>query len=240
MADFNAQDRRNIHIGDTVDIVLKKDQPTGKLTRGEVGRILTNSQQHHRGIKVMLTDGQVGRVQHIISASAEEWDLYSADRVIIGECRRGDAIPEGKYHLVVHVWLQNSRGQLLISQRAESRPTDPLMWECVGGSVLKGENSYQGAIREVMEEVGVDLRASNGIVVHRLIRPKLYDMVDVWLFHYDGNVDLQRASTDEVVQCRWMEAQDVLSMLDTGKMVRSLEYFADIIMRGGKDGTNTN
>lgn len=58
--------RADIKPGMTVDIVLKKDQPTGKLTRGVVGRILTNSADHHRGIKVMLTDGQVGRVQHII------------------------------------------------------------------------------------------------------------------------------------------------------------------------------
>jgi len=46
-----------------VDIVLKADQPTGKLTRGIVKRILTNSPTHPRGIKVMLEDGQVGRVQ---------------------------------------------------------------------------------------------------------------------------------------------------------------------------------
>ena len=58
--------RADIKPGMTVDIVLKKDQPTGKVTRGVVGRILTNSADHHRGIKVMLTDGQVGRVQHII------------------------------------------------------------------------------------------------------------------------------------------------------------------------------
>jgi 8-oxo-dGTP pyrophosphatase MutT (NUDIX family) len=36
------------------------------------------------------------------------------------------------------------------------------MWECVGGSVVKGEESLQGAIREVKEEVGVDLELSNG------------------------------------------------------------------------------
>lgn len=58
--------RSDIHIGATVDIVLKKDQPTGKLTRGKVGRILTHSPEHWRGIKVMLQDGQVGRVQKII------------------------------------------------------------------------------------------------------------------------------------------------------------------------------
>ena len=52
--------------GLTVDIVLKKDQPTGKRTRGVVGRLLTNKSYHPRGIKVMLEDGQVGRVQHIV------------------------------------------------------------------------------------------------------------------------------------------------------------------------------
>jgi uncharacterized repeat protein (TIGR03833 family) len=57
--------RANIKIGIEVDIVLKKDQPTGKLTHGKVARILTGDSSHHRGIKVMLEDGQVGRVQKI-------------------------------------------------------------------------------------------------------------------------------------------------------------------------------
>lgn len=47
-------------------VVLKKDQPTGRLTEGYVKDILTNSSYHPRGIKVRLTDGQVGRVQKIL------------------------------------------------------------------------------------------------------------------------------------------------------------------------------
>jgi uncharacterized repeat protein (TIGR03833 family) len=58
--------RSHIKPGLEVDIVLKKDQPTGKLTRGFVKDILTSSSTHHRGIKVRLQDGQVGRVQHIV------------------------------------------------------------------------------------------------------------------------------------------------------------------------------
>ena len=61
----NNQIRSCIKPGASVLIVLKKDQPTGKLTHGIVDRILTNSTYHPRGIKVMLTDGQVGRVQII-------------------------------------------------------------------------------------------------------------------------------------------------------------------------------
>jgi uncharacterized repeat protein (TIGR03833 family) len=62
---MDGTNRNNIKIGVEVDIVLKKDQPTGKLTHGKVARILTSSLNHHRGIKVMLEDGQVGRVQKI-------------------------------------------------------------------------------------------------------------------------------------------------------------------------------
>ena len=63
--------RRNIHLGDTVDIVMKRDQRTGKLTRGFVKDILTNSPTHPHGIKVRLQSGQVGRVQTIIKLGTE-------------------------------------------------------------------------------------------------------------------------------------------------------------------------
>jgi len=59
----DGRQRRNISPGDKVRIVLKNDQRTGKLTDGIVKDILTNSSTHPHGIKVRLTDGQVGRVQ---------------------------------------------------------------------------------------------------------------------------------------------------------------------------------
>jgi len=65
---MNGQERKNIRAGLVVDIVLKQDQRTGKLTRGVVKDILTNSPRHPHGIKVRLVDGQVGRVQAIIGA----------------------------------------------------------------------------------------------------------------------------------------------------------------------------
>ena len=61
--------RENVHPGDTVDIVQKIDQRTGKLTRGVVKYILTNSPSHPHGIKVRLQTGQVGRVQAIITVA---------------------------------------------------------------------------------------------------------------------------------------------------------------------------
>ncbi|MGE6755858.1 YwbE family protein [Rossellomorea sp. NPDC071047] len=63
---MSGQQRSNVKQGLEVDIVLKKDQRTNKLTRGIVKDILTNSPNHPHGIKVRLEDGQVGRVKNII------------------------------------------------------------------------------------------------------------------------------------------------------------------------------
>jgi uncharacterized repeat protein (TIGR03833 family) len=64
---MDGRDRRNIRPGLTVDIVLKKDQGSGRLTRGVVRDILTKSANHPHGIKVRLVDGQVGRVKKILN-----------------------------------------------------------------------------------------------------------------------------------------------------------------------------
>ncbi|MGM7634537.1 YwbE family protein [Bacillus sp. Hm123] len=63
---MNGQNRKDIQPGLEVNIVLKKDQRTGKKTRGIVKDILTNSSFHPHGIKVRIEDGQVGRVQDIL------------------------------------------------------------------------------------------------------------------------------------------------------------------------------
>ncbi len=60
--------RKNIRAGLKVAVVLKQDQRTGKRTVGIVKDLLTNSANHPHGIKVRLTDGQVGRVQEILDS----------------------------------------------------------------------------------------------------------------------------------------------------------------------------
>ena len=63
---MNGQNRADIYPGLEVDIILKKDQRSGKRTRGFVKDLLTSSAHHSRGIKVRLENGQVGRVIEII------------------------------------------------------------------------------------------------------------------------------------------------------------------------------
>lgn len=161
----------------------------------------------------------------------ELWDLYTRDRKPTGETHvRGEKLPADRYHLVVHVWLKNRKGQYLISQRAADRPTHPLFWECVGGSVLQGESSLQGALREVKEEVGVDLDAANGRLLFTKIRDSVdstsyHDILDVWLFEYDGEAHLSRALTDEVAQTRWLSPVQIRELYTAHQLVGTLSYF---------------
>lgn len=164
----------------------------------------------------------------------EKWDLYTKYRQLTGmECIRGGKIPEGLYHLTVHVWIRNGRGEYLMAQRSASRPTFPLMWECVGGSVLKGESSIDGALREVKEEVGLDLERNAGRLLFTKIRGgkvqykgKAYDdIMDVWLFTYDGELRLDDAETDEVSDCKWMTVSDICKLYSDKKLVGTLDYF---------------
>ena len=143
---------------------------------------------------------------------------------------RGEQLPIDGYHLVVHVWIRNSKGEYLISQRSANRPTHPLMWECVDGSVVKGEDSLQGALREAKEEIGIDLLPEKGQVVLSDIKKIEFGkvankIVDVWLFDYDGEVDLGNATTDEVAQVAWMNREQIKELFEHNMFVDTLEYF---------------
>lgn len=168
----------------------------------------------------------------------EKWDLYTKYREKTGkEHIRGEKIPRGFYHLVVHVWIRNRKGEYLISQRSAGRPTFPLMWECVGGSVWMGESSIDGALREVKEEVGLDLPPGTGKLLFTRIRgtdvkcecKEWNDIMDVWLFEYNGGLHLEDATTDEVADCKWMTVSEIRKLYEDNRFVPALDYFFCVV-----------
>lgn len=184
---------------------------------------------------IKLTDfltEQFRRSSGFVEASHMEiWDLYNERRELTGRDHpRGEEIPQGYYHLVVHAWIRNSKNEYLISQRSADRSMYPLKWECVGGSVLKGEDSLSGVLREIKEEVGLSLSRKEGKLVRstvgRVINGvKFSDIVDVWLFEYDGPVSLEKATTKEVAQTHWMGKSQIKELFDRGDLVDALGYF---------------
>lgn len=87
---------------------------------------------------------------------AELWDLLDAERNRTGKTlERGKPIPKGYYHIIIEVWTMLPDGRLLLTKRHPDKPMFPEMWEGTAGSVVAGESSLQGAIRELSEETGL-------------------------------------------------------------------------------------
>lgn len=159
----------------------------------------------------------------------ELWDAYDKERNVTGKTIvRGEEILDGYYHLVVHIWIKNKDNLFLISRRSPDRKSNPLKLECAGGSVLKGETSLDGAIRETKEEVGIDLTNIPGKRIFSKTRHSFHDIMDVWLFEYNGEVDLNNATTNEVCEVMWMNYEEIKKCFEEKELVQSLDYFFDI------------
>ena len=173
---------------------------------------------------------EINKIIRIYSGDNEIWDLYDSKGNVTGlKHIRGDELPDNLYHLVVHIWIKNKEGKYLISRRASTRKNYPLYFECQGGSVLYGESSLEGALREVKEEVGIDLNKDFGKIIYRKVRKKyknekFNDIMDVWMFNYNGKVDLKKATTDEVCEVSWMSIDEIKKLFCEGKLVPTLEY----------------
>lgn len=85
----------------------------------------------------------------------EIWDLINEERQPLNRThRRGDPMNHGEYHIVVDVWTVNDKNEILMTLRHPDKEY-PNLWENTGGSILAGETSKQGAVRELFEETGI-------------------------------------------------------------------------------------
>ena len=158
---------------------------------------------------------------------AELWDVYDKNGNKTGRLHeRGTALPDGDYHLVVHIWLVNARGEFLITKRAAEIPFAGY-WQATGGSAVAGDDSITAALRETQEEIGVTLPADEGIHVMRYNRSDC--MTDVWLFRYDGTLADLTLQPEEVADAMWADASTVRRMWGEGTLFQHNQYTLDDI-----------
>ena len=160
----------------------------------------------------------------------EKWDLYNAKREKSGiTVCRGEIIPKGLYHLSVSVWIVNQQGQYLLSQRHPKKQY-PLYWECTGGSVLSGETSLQGAIREVKEELGILLTpGSEKLNLFRADGKMCRIFTMFWLFHKDIKIEEMRLQETEVVDVQWVNPDKLFEMFRLKHLHPLITYVDQLI-----------
>jgi 8-oxo-dGTP diphosphatase len=162
-----------------------------------------------------------------VSDAAEYWDVLDAHRRPTGRIhRRGVAMAPGDFHLVILAWIIHPEGRILLTRRHPCKPW-PLLWECTGGSVIAGEDSLAGALREVEEETGLRLLPGEGrIVLRRMGEDTHYDY---WLFVQDVDIGSSRLQEGEVVDIKWVDRAEFLDIARKGGGVPSFAVFKDIM-----------
>ena len=151
----------------------------------------------------------------------ELWDILDKDGNATGRVHeRGKPMNKGEYHLEVSVWIENDKGEYLISQRSPNKKMFPNMWECTGGSAIAGDDSLTTALKEVEEELGIYLQPQNGSMIqHNLPCDNLEDchgLVDVWLFRQNVDISTVTLAPDETCNVMWANRDEISRMVDEG------------------------
>ena len=105
----------------------------------------------------------------------------------------------------------------------------PYFWECTGGSVLASEDSLHGALREVKEELGIELDAKSGKLIYQTRREQSQDFYDVWLFHADIDIATISLQQTEVIKVKWVNREELFTLFRNGKLHPLLDYIEQII-----------
>lgn len=151
---------------------------------------------------------------------AEYWDLYDVNRNPLGKTiKRGDAFAEGEYYVCCEVWMQNSEGKLLMTQRHPDKKAGGL-WEFTGGGVLAGETTKQAALRELDEELGVSAEEAE-LSLLDVYQHKNYFM-DIFVVKRDMDPKTLVLQPEEVVDAKWVSHEELLQMIEEKQVVWSV------------------
>ena len=147
-------------------------------------------------------------------------DLYDEERNPTGETIiKGEEIPEGRYIVVVLVFIQNSEGKFLIQKRSKQKNGK---YATTGGHPKSGENSIEGIITEVKEEIGLDI---NPRKLQLYFSGKSKEERVFWDDYY-AKMDVQdikklKLQQDEVTSVEWFSQKEILELMKQDKFFKN-------------------
>ena len=149
----------------------------------------------------------------------ELWDMYNSNGCKTGIIKkRTDILKKGEYHLGAEIWIINDESEILIQKRSSNKEVLPNMWGLTTGCMIIGEDTLDGAIREVKEEIGMSLKKDEFSCITRILRS---DMIwDVYFVH--KHVDLSKLvlQTEEVSDVKLVSVQQFKDMLSAGEIFK--------------------
>lgn len=146
-------------------------------------------------------------------------DIYDAQGRLTGRViERNGKVEPGDRLLIVHVCLFNSKGELLIQKRQDSKDRYPGCWDVsAGGFARSGEDSTGCALRELSEELG--LRVEKEQLRFLLREPFSYVLDDFYLLRGDYDAASLTLQAEEVSEAAWAGWEEIHAMLSDGRFV---------------------
>lgn len=159
----------------------------------------------------------------------EYWDIYDKDRNFTGKKKgKYEKWNEGEYHLAVEGWIINSKKQILVQQRSDKCEILPGVWALTTGRVISGETTRQGCVRELKEELGIEVKEDECELVSTYFKNRLGMIWDIYFVRKDIELDKITLQEEEVARVKLVNTDEFRQML-SDKVMYEYEEIYDLL-----------
>lgn len=153
-------------------------------------------------------------------------DLYDENRKLTGEkVAKGQKFADGRYIVVVMVFIENSKGQLLLQKRSVVKGGK---WATTGGHPTTGQSSIDGICQEIKEEIGLDVDKKQLKLIRTVKTPKTF--VDLYYMKSDVDVKDLTLQKEEVQDVGWFSKAEIKKLIENDEFFdRHYEPFQEFL-----------
>ena len=148
-------------------------------------------------------------------------DLYDSKRMLTGKTiEKGQSVPPGYYYITVVVFIENDKGEFLLQKRV---PEKDGKWATTGGHPKSGENSLEGIVTEIKEELGQEVHQDE-LILYKTVKTD-DDFID--MYYLKKNIEIKDLilQTEEVEEAMWASREKIQELIDSNKFSSSHKEF---------------
>ncbi|WP_455543239.1 NUDIX hydrolase [Intestinibacter sp.] len=156
----------------------------------------------------------------------EYWDIYDKNGNFTGKKKgKYEKWDNDEYHLATEAWIINSKKQILVQQRSDKCEILPGIWALTTGRVVSGENTRQGCVRELKEELGINVTQDECNLVKSYLKNRLGMIWDIYFIRKDVDLNDVVLQKDEVAKVKLVNTDEFRDMLKEGIMCEYDEIY---------------
>ena len=134
----------------------------------------------------------------------------------------------GVYHKPVWIWIVNSKGQILVQKRAQTKKKSPGKWDMPSaGHIDAGETCLSGCVRETYEELGIKTKEDDFIFLKEFVNPSGWELVQVYLLKKDIDIKDIKLQVEEVECVKWLSYNEFIDLLYSDDFCKHAQEYKD-------------